>query len=86
MYVCGPSGFMDWVLKTAKDGKWPDAQVHREYFAATPATGNENEFEVQIASTGKTFVIPAGSSITEFLTKTAWRFPLPANRACAAPV
>jgi len=75
MYVCGPAGFMDSVLKTAKDGKWPDAQVHREYFAATPASGNENEFEVQIASTGRTFVIPAGSSITEFLMKNGVEIP-----------
>jgi vanillate O-demethylase ferredoxin subunit len=75
MYVCGPTGFMDSVLKTAKDGKWPDAQVHREYFAATPMSGNENEFEVQIASTGRTFVIPAGSSIAEFLTKNGVEIP-----------
>lgn len=69
IYVCGPTGFMDWVLGAAKQQGWPDAQVHREYFAAAPlAEGTaSDEFEVQIASTGKTYVIPANKSIVDAL-------------------
>ncbi len=68
IYVCGPAGFMDYVLKTAKQLGWPDAQVHREYFAAAPQQGGvAQEFEVQIASTGQVLVIPADKAIAEVL-------------------
>ena len=69
VYVCGPTGFMDWVLKTARDNKWRDEQLHREYFAsvALPADATSTEFEVQIASTGLTYLIPADLPITKAL-------------------
>lgn len=77
IYVCGPTGFMDWVLKTAKDKGWPDAQVHREYFAAPaqPAGQVAGEFEVQIASTGETFLVEADQSITQVLSMNGVEIP-----------
>lgn len=76
IYVCGPTGFMEWILKTAKDNKWPDAQVHREYFAApVQPAAKPGEFEVQIASTGQTFLIPAKASITDVLLKNGVEIP-----------
>lgn len=30
LYVCGPTGFMDWILGTARDLGWPEARLHRE--------------------------------------------------------
>ncbi len=76
IYVCGPTGFMDWILKTAHDNNWPDTQVHREYFAPpVQATTKPGEFEVQIASTGEIFLIPATSSITEVLAKHGVEIP-----------
>jgi vanillate O-demethylase ferredoxin subunit len=69
LYVCGPPGFMSWILDTAAQKRWPDAQVHREYFVAPEQTaGVAGEFEVQIASTGKVFIIPANRSITAVLS------------------
>ncbi len=77
VYVCGPTGFMDWVLKTARDNKWPDAQLHREYFAPAPppADAISNEFEVQIASTGQTYLIPADLPITRALRRHGIEIP-----------
>ena len=54
LYVCGPNGFMEGVIAAASEKGWPEAHVHREYFAATrkintPATA----FVLKIASTGK---------------------------------
>jgi len=69
IYVCGPTGFMNWVLTAAQDAGWPDEQVHREYFAAAalPAGLAAGEFEVQIASTGVTYLVPADKPITKLL-------------------
>lgn len=33
LYVCGPTGFMDWVLKAAEALGWPADAMHREYFS-----------------------------------------------------
>ncbi len=69
VYVCGPTGFMDWVLDTASRNQWPDAQLHREYFSPAPAPVDRpaTAFEVQIASTGQTYLIPADLPITKAL-------------------
>lgn len=37
LYVCGPRGFMDWVLGAARAGGWPEAQLHREFFSPAAA-------------------------------------------------
>ena len=60
LYVCGPTGFMDWVLSTARMRGWPEEQVHREYFTAAPVdTSQDGSFEVKIASSGRFIRVPA---------------------------
>jgi vanillate O-demethylase ferredoxin subunit len=77
LYVCGPTGFLEWILKTAKDCGWPEEQVHREYFAAVQNDNHlaDGEFEVQIASTGKVYVIPANERVTEALRQQGVDIP-----------
>ena len=63
LYVCGPTGFMDWVLGTARALGWPDDLLHREYFAGVATTSaGDGAFEVQLASSGA--VIRVGSDQT----------------------
>jgi vanillate O-demethylase ferredoxin subunit len=68
LYVCGPSGFIDFVVQTAKSKGWPADRIHLEYFGAAPQdTSGDGEFQVRLASTGKTYTIPADKSITTAL-------------------
>ncbi len=68
VYVCGPSGFIDFVTSTAKAQGWPADHIHLEYFGAAPQdSSGDRAFEVRIASTGKTYQIPADQSITAAL-------------------
>lgn len=54
LYVCGPQGFMDAVLKAGREAGWPEERLHREYFGAVPVDhSNDGSFELEIASTGK---------------------------------
>lgn len=77
LYVCGPGGFMEWILNTAKQLGWPEAQVHREYFAAAPQTADvAGEFEVQLSSSGKVFVVPPNKSITTVLAENGIDIPV----------
>lgn len=68
LYVCGPNGFMDHVLGTAKRHGWPESHLHREYFAGgATALASDGSFEVRVASTGQSFQVPAGKTVIEVL-------------------
>lgn len=68
VYTCGPKGFMDAVLSTARGLGWPEAQLHYEFFSAAPVTRTDDgSFDVTIASTGRIIRIPADKSVTQAL-------------------
>ncbi|WP_248796415.1 PDR/VanB family oxidoreductase [Pseudomonas sp. MWU13-2105] len=68
VYVCGPGGFMQHVLDTAKAAGWREPCLHREYFAAAPVdTGADGSFSIRIASSGQTFEVPADKSVVQVL-------------------
>jgi vanillate O-demethylase ferredoxin subunit len=68
VYVCGPQGFMDAVLGTARAAGWPEAQLHFEYFGAAPAaTGGDTAFALQLASSGRVITVAVGQSMVQAL-------------------
>jgi vanillate O-demethylase ferredoxin subunit len=68
LYVCGPQGFIDHVLDSAKALGWPAAQLHVEYFgAAAQDTGGDRAFEVKLASNGRIVTVPAGVTVLKAL-------------------
>ncbi len=71
VYVCGPGGFMDWVLAVARQRGWPEEQVHKEYFAApaAAATDGDQAFEVQLGRGGAVIQVPAGRTVVEVLAE-----------------
>lgn len=78
VYVCGPGGFMDWVLSGARSRGWPEAQLHKEYFSAPaqPATAKDDTFEVQIGRGGAIHAVPAGRSVVEVLAENSIEIPV----------
>lgn len=68
LYICGPGGFIDYVVQTARAAGWSDDRVHLEYFGAAPQdTTGDRAFEVRLASTGKTYTIPADQTVVAAL-------------------
>ncbi|MYM88681.1 2Fe-2S iron-sulfur cluster binding domain-containing protein [Rugamonas sp. FT82W] len=69
IYLCGPAGFIDYVKATAKAQDWPHDQLHLEYFGASavPAADGDQPFEVKLASSGKVYAIPAGTTVLRVL-------------------
>ncbi len=68
LYVCGPTGFIDHVVNTAKTLGWDSSQVHFEYFGAAPQDAtHDSQFEVQIASTGAVYAVPADRTVVQVL-------------------
>lgn len=69
LYVCGPQGFMNHVIATAREHGWPDDRIHFEYFAA-PAREPDapaGSFEVCVPSRGVTARVPADRSVAHTL-------------------
>lgn len=68
LYVCGPGGFMEWVLAAGRSAGWSEDRLHREYFAGVQIdAGADQAFEVQIASTGQVITVAADQSVTAAL-------------------
>lgn len=68
VYVCGPQGFIDYVMNTAKARGWPAAQLHVEYFSAAAVdTSGDGAFDVKLASSGKVVTVPAGKTVIKVL-------------------
>lgn len=77
LYVCGPGGFMEHVLGTAKAQGWDDKHAHREYFAAAPINhDNDGSFAVQLNSSGQIIQISADQSVAEALEACGILIPL----------
>lgn len=77
LYVCGPGGFIDVVLNTAKAAGWAESNLHREYFTgAVQDTANDGSFQVRLASSGQVVDIPADKSIVEALADNGIDVPV----------
>jgi vanillate O-demethylase ferredoxin subunit len=78
LYICGPGGFMDFVLGVARELHWPEANLHREYFSA-PASGEEqssDRFEIQVASTGQILEVGPRETVTDVLLAVGIEIPV----------
>ncbi|MBP6900153.1 MAG: oxidoreductase [Burkholderiaceae bacterium] len=81
LYVCGPAGFMDHVLGTARELGWPEACLHREYFAAAPApastaAGEDRAFEITLARSGRVLGVGAGERVIDVLAAQGVQIPV----------
>ncbi|MFV8054658.1 PDR/VanB family oxidoreductase [Mycobacterium sp. 48b] len=66
VYCCGPGPLLDAVEE--KCSAWPKGSLHIERFAAKAITnGEDREFEVELATTGRVLTIPANRSILDIL-------------------
>ncbi len=68
IYLCGPSGFMDWVAKAAADLAWPEAMVFSESFVPPRLDATQNKrFEVMLAKTGKLLTVEPDQFLIDVL-------------------
>lgn len=69
LYVCGPKGFMDAVLSTARAQGWPEAQIHYEFFGAeVAARADDGSFDVRLASSGRVIRVAADRTVVQALS------------------
>jgi vanillate O-demethylase ferredoxin subunit len=78
-YVCGPTGFIDWICAAADRAGFPSDRVHREYFATAPvkaAPGSERPFQIRLASSGDMIDVGADESAAAALARHGIEIPL----------
>jgi vanillate monooxygenase ferredoxin subunit len=71
VYVCGPDGFIDYILDTAAELGWPSTALHKERFtpSATTADAPTDGFTVRLASTGAEYQASAEETILDVLLR-----------------
>jgi vanillate O-demethylase ferredoxin subunit len=65
LYCCGPRSMLDAFAK-ATAGRGP-ARIHMEHFSAVEPAARKGGFEVVLARSGRTVVVPSGRTILESL-------------------
>ncbi|MFI2037388.1 PDR/VanB family oxidoreductase [Streptomyces bottropensis] len=70
IYVCGPGGFMDFVISMALEAGWPAEAIHKERFApvenAAAHTAGRT-FRVRLTKTGGEYEVKDGESVLDAL-------------------
>lgn len=68
LYVCGPTGFMEHVLTSARERGWADDRLHREHFAsAAPPASGDAPFQIRLHRSGLSLAVPTGRSVLQVL-------------------
>jgi len=77
IYVCGPDGFMDYVLGAAREAGWSESAIHFERFSAAELDASrDGAFEIEIADSGRVIAVPAGKSALEALAAAGIDIPV----------
>lgn len=89
VYVCGPSGFMDWVIAGAEARGYGSDKIHREYFSAEIDQSGES-FEVEARASGVTVTVGPQDSIAKALARAGVKIQVKCEEGvcgtCLTPV
>lgn len=77
LYVCGPTGYMDFILDAARKAGVSEDRLHREFFTPpeTDASADES-FTVHIRSTGQDIYVEADQNVAQVLEANGVFVPL----------
>lgn len=79
LYVCGPTGFINFVLSSARQQNWSEKQLHREFFSAATSsveTQEQQAFELVLKSSGRVIRVGAEQSAYEALAAAGIDIPV----------
>jgi ferredoxin-NADP reductase len=70
LYVCGPSGFMNYVGEMAVKAGWSRSNIHTETFDPLVPSKDDQEFTVFAQRSGKTVSVRSGQSMAQALRES----------------
>lgn len=93
LYVCGPSGFIDHVLKAAGAAGWPSQRLHHESFSGPlvePGVIQGAAFDVVLARSSRVIRVGANETVAAALAAAGVKVPLSCEQGicgtCMTPV
>lgn len=90
LYVCGPTGFMDFVFDGAQRRGWNASELHREDFANAIDTAGDKAFSLIVKSTGAEVAVPVGVTAARALEDAGYFVPTSCEQGicgtCLTPV
>lgn len=77
LYVCGPNGFMDFVIQTAQKNTLLDSHIHQEHFnSSTRETHHDHSFNIQILKTGQIIHVAQDQTAAKALEAAGVHIPV----------
>lgn len=77
LYVCGPTGFMQFVMQSAETAGWQAEQLHQEHFVAPKVNHSKDEaFTLEIKGTGHRIEIQPEQTVSQALLEHGFDVPL----------
>jgi vanillate O-demethylase ferredoxin subunit len=77
IYVCGPGGYIDFLVSHAKAQGWPASNMHLEHFGSV-AQGHQGDraFRLKLASSGRIIEVAADVTVAAALLEQGVDIPL----------
>lgn len=76
LYICGPTGFLDWVKNAALAAGWPEAAVHTEYFAGTVEhRDGDAGFEIEVEGSSRIIEVAPGQTALDAMIQAGIDVP-----------
>src|SRR5260370_42161164 len=76
LYICGPSGFMHYVLNMASGLGWPTSYFHTEFFEQQAGLVGARPFMVRAARSNVSIPVSTDTTITNALSRAGIEVPL----------
>lgn len=77
LYVCGPKGFMDWVLHATRSAGWQESRIHYEFFAGEAVSkDSDSAFDVRLARSGRLVRVAKDQSVVQALAAAGIEVPM----------
>lgn len=91
LYVCGPTGFMDFAFDAALASGWDARELHREDFANTITVADgDRPFSIVVSSTRAEILVPVGVTAAAALEEAGYFVPTSCEQgvcgSCLTPV
>lgn len=76
VYICGPSGFMEWVSSSASSHGWSEDEIFTENFGAPPWSNEDDmAFKVTLHRSGRQLDVKSDESLIDALRKENIKVP-----------
>lgn len=77
LYVCGPAGFMAFVMESAQHMGWETEQLHQEHFVAQKSeTSNNAAFTIEIKGSDRRIEVQPHQTATQALIENGFDVPI----------